>query len=85
MARPHRFLSAAALVLLTATACGNVSADGGGGGGADEAPPGITDDTITIGATLPLTGTAAVAGQGLQAGLQIAADEINADGGIMGK
>ena len=82
MFRPHRILSAAALVLLTATACGNVSS---GGGSSDETPPGITDDTITIGATLPLTGTAAVAGQGLQAGLKIAAEEINANGGIGGR
>jgi branched-chain amino acid transport system substrate-binding protein len=84
MARPHRILSAAALVLLAAAACGNVS-DSGGGGSSAETPPGITDDSITVGATLPLTGTAAVAGQGLQAGLKIAADEINANGGIDGR
>ena len=69
MARPHRILSAAALVLLAATACGNVS-DSGGGGSSSETPPGVTGDSIKIGATLPLTGTAAVAGQGLQAVLK---------------
>ncbi len=87
MARLHRMLSVATLALLTATACGNVSdsSGGGGGGGEAEAPPGVTDNSILIGATMPLTGTAAVAGQGLQAGMQIAADEINADGGINGR
>jgi branched-chain amino acid transport system substrate-binding protein len=86
MSRPTRLLSAAALALLTVTACGNVASDdGGGGGGGGETPPGIAEDTITLGATLPLTGTAAVAGQGLEAGLRIAADKINADGGIGGR
>ena len=87
MARQHRLLSAAALIILTASACGNVASDddGGGGGGGGEAPPGVTDDTILLGATLPLTGTAAVAGQGLEAGLRLAAEEINADGGIGGR
>jgi branched-chain amino acid transport system substrate-binding protein len=85
MARPHRIVSAAALVLLAATACGNVSSGGGGASASASAPPGVTKDTITVGATLPLTGTAAVAGQGLQAGLKIAADEINASGGIGGR
>jgi branched-chain amino acid transport system substrate-binding protein len=87
MARPHRLLSAATLILLTATACGNVASDDGGGegGSSAEAPPGITDDTIVLGATLPLTGTAAVAGQGLEAGLRLAADEINEAGGINGR
>ena len=72
-------------MLLAATACGNVSDSGGGGGSSGETPPGVTDNSILIGATLPLTGTAAVAGQGLQAGLKIAADEINSNGGIGGR
>lgn len=87
MARPRRIPSAligAAALLLTATACGNVSSSGGGGS-SGQTPPGVTKDSITVGATLPLTGTAAVAGQGLQAGLQIAADEINSKGGINGR
>ena len=51
-------------------------------GGAAAPPPASPPTEITIGATLPLTGTAAVSGQGLQAGIQIAVDEINAAGGI---
>lgn len=86
MARLQRIVSAAALLVLTASACGNVSSNsGGGGGGGEENPAGVTSDSILIGATMPLTGTAAVAGQGLQAGMQIAADEINGAGGINGR
>jgi len=86
MARLQRIVSAAALLVLTASACGNVSSNsGGGGGGGEKNPPGVTSDSILIGATMPLTGTAAVAGQGLQAGMQIAADEINGAGGINGR
>lgn len=94
MVRKHLATMAATLGVLALTgACGNVAQSGGGGGGgaagatgsSAEAPPGMTADQITIGATLPLTGTAAVAGQGLQAGMQIAADEINAAGGVGGR
>jgi branched-chain amino acid transport system substrate-binding protein len=46
---------------------------------------GITDKTIKIGLTGPYTGAAAVAGQGLRAGVQIAVDEINAAGGVDGR
>lgn len=47
--------------------------------------PGITDKSIKIGLTGPYTGSAAVAGQGLRAGVQIAVDEVNANGGIAGR
>lgn len=78
--------AAAVLLALGATGCGNVSSDSGGGAaGPSEGPPGITADKVVLGATLPLTGTAAVAGQGLEAGLRIAADEINAAGGVAGR
>ena len=47
--------------------------------------PGITDTTIKLGTTLPITGPAAVAGQGLVSGIQIAIDEVNEAGGIDGR
>ncbi|GAA1866358.1 hypothetical protein GCM10009836_53460 [Pseudonocardia ailaonensis] len=84
MVRKSLLATAAALTALLAAACGNVSA-GSSGGGSAEAPPGVTQDEIKIGATLPLTGTAAVSGQGLQAGIQIAVKEINDAGGIGGR
>ena len=48
--------------------------------------PGIDKEagTITIGTSQPFTGRAAVAGEGLLAGIQIAVDEVNANGGIDG-
>ena len=46
---------------------------------------GISDKTIKIGLTGPYTGAAAVAGQGLRAGVQIAIDEVNKAGGIGGR
>ena len=47
--------------------------------------PGVTDKSIKIGLTGPYTGSAAVAGQGLRAGVQIAVNEINAAGGVAGR
>ncbi len=83
MARTPLLAAAAAVATLLAAACGNVTTSSSSGG--PQAPPGVTANEITIGATLPLTGTAAVAGQGLQAGMKIAADELNAQGGIGGR
>jgi len=42
------------------------------------------DGVITIGTSQPFTGRAAVAGEGLLGGLQMAVDEVNAAGGIDG-
>ena len=44
-----------------------------------------SEDTIKIGAVLPLTGTAAVYGENAQKGIDLAVKEINAKGGINGK
>jgi branched-chain amino acid transport system substrate-binding protein len=48
--------------------------DAGGGG-----------DTIKIGAVLPLTGANATIGEDQERGVQLAVDEINANGGVLGK
>ncbi|HLD04532.1 MAG TPA: ABC transporter substrate-binding protein [Candidatus Nanoarchaeia archaeon] len=45
----------------------------------------ITENTINIGAVLPLTGSAAVYGQNAQHGIDLAVKEINVAGGINGK
>ncbi|MEE8601457.1 ABC transporter substrate-binding protein [Euzebya tangerina] len=47
--------------------------------------PGVTEDSILLGTTLPITGVAAAAGEGLLAGITIALDEANAEGGIDGR
>ncbi|MQA13878.1 MAG: ABC transporter substrate-binding protein [Pseudonocardiaceae bacterium] len=74
----------AALAVVAAgvlAACSSQAAGGGGSGTAQ----GVTADTITIGTTLPLSGGAAAAGQGFQAGLRTAVQEVNAAGGINGR
>jgi branched-chain amino acid transport system substrate-binding protein len=48
-------------------------------------PKSASDDYITIGALLPLTGDYAYEGLRAMAGLQLAKDEINQNGGIMNK
>ncbi|HEY8587913.1 MAG TPA: ABC transporter substrate-binding protein, partial [Naasia sp.] len=58
------FAASAGVVALAITGCGRAEppANGGGGGssgGAAEASPGITDDTLTLGISTPLTGTTA--------------------------
>lgn len=50
-----------------------------------EPVPGVTEDTIRLGTTLPITGPAATAGEGLVSGINIAIEEVNAAGGIDGR
>ncbi len=47
--------------------------------------PGISQDTVKIGVITPLTGSQAAFGNAHKNGYQIALDEINAKGGILGK
>ncbi len=42
-------------------------------------------DTVKIGAVLPLTGANATIGEDQERGVQLAVDEINANGGVLGK
>ena len=88
----HRRRRAAAAVTALAVgsllaACGSTTsnASGSGSGSSASSVPGITSNTITIGATEPITGKAATAGQGLEAGIKIATQYINAHGGVNGK
>lgn len=46
---------------------------------------GVTKTSIKVGSTQPITGVAAIAGQGLYAGVKLAIDEINAKGGVNGR
>jgi branched-chain amino acid transport system substrate-binding protein len=46
--------------------------------------PSVAAGPVTIGAISPLTGTNAVQGQDIQRGEQLALEEINAAGGVMG-
>jgi branched-chain amino acid transport system substrate-binding protein len=80
----HRVvIGAVAAALLAATSAGASAA--AEQAGSAEAPPGIDDETIRVGTTLPISGTAALAGQGLLAGIELAVEEANANGGVNGR
>ena len=65
-------MAAALSVGVAACGSGDSSSDGGG-------------DTWRIGLEAPLSGDTANLGKGMLNGAQLAADEINADGGVLGK
>ncbi|GEL21978.1 branched-chain amino acid ABC transporter substrate-binding protein [Pseudonocardia sulfidoxydans NBRC 16205] len=70
--------AAAAALLTLATACGGIATQDQGGQSLD------CGDTVNIGAPYPLSGVWAENGQNSLNGMQLAADEINAAGGIKG-
>ncbi|HTJ66396.1 MAG TPA: ABC transporter substrate-binding protein [Actinospica sp.] len=73
-------LAAAMLMCGTAAACANAAASAGGGSGGSGG-----GGTVTIGESTTLSGSIASLGQtGLQ-GVQLAAADINAKGGLLGK
>jgi branched-chain amino acid transport system substrate-binding protein len=77
--RPLAAVSAATALALTLAACGS---DGGGsssGGGAD------SDEPVVIGISLPLTGDFSQPGGEARKGYEIWRDQINADGGLLGR
>lgn len=73
---PSALLGCAVLAL--AAACGGDSSQAGGDGGNG-------GDSVTIAMIQPLTGTSGYYGGRIRQGAQLAADEINAAGGILGK
>src|SRR3954454_14095757 len=70
--------SAVTVLGLALAACG-----GGGGGGSSSG--GNSDEPITIGISLPLTGDFSQPGGEARKGYEIWADQINADGGLLGR
>ncbi len=77
----QRIVGAVALTAAAALAFTGC-AGGGGGRGGGETSPGITDDSITLGITTPLSGATAGPGTCTVAGLQAYMGAVNADGGI---
>jgi ABC-type branched-subunit amino acid transport system substrate-binding protein len=82
---------AAATIASTMAACGgdDDSGDGGGGGGGggtaednEATDPGMTEDTVLIGAHYPLTGPAAPGYSEIPTGVQAYFDFVNANGGV---
>jgi branched-chain amino acid transport system substrate-binding protein len=67
--------------VLALSACGRGESGGGGGGGGEASDPGITDDTIRLGANYPASGPAS-AYAGVNKGISAAFRAANAEGGV---
>ena len=72
-------VGAAATLLIAGCSRGG---DTGGGGGEAEASPGITDDSLLLGISSPLSGATAGPGSCTVAGLNSYLEAKNADGGF---
>lgn len=68
-----------AVLALAAAGC-RQEQDGGGGQG--ETAPGITDDTVKLGGSFPLSGPVSDAGTAQSGGLKAFYEAVNADGGV---
>ena len=68
-----------------AGACGAGGKDDDDEGGGDAAEVGVTDDSVTIGGTFPLTGVAAPGYSEIPTGAQAYFDYVNANGGVNGR
>src|SRR5450756_2987241 len=68
------FLAGTMAVSLLLTGCNKPATPGAGG-----------DDTIKVGQFASLTGSEATFGQSSHKGTQLAVDELNANGGVLGK
>jgi branched-chain amino acid transport system substrate-binding protein len=71
--------ASATIAALALTGCGSDDGDSGDGGG------GGSDDPITIGVSLPLTGDFSEPGKGVQRGYEAWVDSVNRDGGLLGR
>ena len=71
-----RAVAASAVVLLAVAACGSKPSDSGSES---------TDDPIVIGISLPLTGDFSQPGGEARKGYEIWRDQVNADGGLLGR
>lgn len=79
--------AAASILAIALTGCGRADNGGGGGGGDNgsgevETSPGITDDTIHLGGSFPLSGPLSRNGQTQLAATKAYIDKVNADGGV---
>lgn len=91
MAGGSRLVAAGAVVALMLVGCG----EGGRGtprevaGAAncqpDETGPGVTDEEIVVGTTMPLSGSGAAGGIGTKEGQEAYYDMLNAAGGVKGR
>src|SRR3954470_10472074 len=77
-----RVVAGASALALMVTGCGSRGGDGGSGGSGGGSSPGITDTTLTLGITTPLSGATAGPGTCTVAGVKAYFGAKNAEGGI---
>lgn len=77
--RRRAIVGIAAALALAAAGCGKAEEQGGG---SDEVGPGVTDDTIRIGALVDLTAVFAPNSKAIVQGTNLYWDKVNADGGV---
>lgn len=75
---------AIALTLACLTGCGNTTSSSSGSG-SSASSSGSSGDTLKIGIGCPLTGTSASYGELMKLGAELAAEELNANGGVNGQ
>jgi branched-chain amino acid transport system substrate-binding protein len=80
MSRSTRFAIGIAVTATFVSACGGGSDDADGGASA-----GSSDGPIVIGASVSQTGAYASSGANVSNGYQLAVDQINANGGVLGR
>jgi branched-chain amino acid transport system substrate-binding protein len=80
--RKARGIAVVSALALTVSGCGREEGGRSGDAGDGGSSPGITDDTITLGITTPLSGATAGPGTCTVAGIQAYFGLRNADGGI---
>ncbi|HEX5090827.1 MAG TPA: ABC transporter substrate-binding protein [Nocardioides sp.] len=85
--RTRRLVATTSVVALAvlAGACGAGGKDDDDKSGGGSAEVGVTDDSITIGGTFPLTGVAAPGYSEIPTGAQAYFDYVNANGGVNGR
>lgn len=71
--------------LFVITGCGSDSEEGSSSSTADTANPGVDGDTIKVGILHSLSGTMAISEVAVANAEKLAIEEINADGGVLGK
>lgn len=94
MRRFHRFAGVLVALALLAAACGDDSSDEADGDGGGDTPAGQdgeasgecdSSDEILIGTIFPLTGVTADTGEKATIGAEVALEEINGNGGVLGR
>ena len=75
-------IAVASVAALLVTGCTRADPGAGGGGGEGESSPGITDDSLSLGISSPLSGPTAGPGSCTVAGLYSYLEAGNADGGF---